>query len=51
VSPDETREFEEAVNYARERLDDLRPLLVVANQLDRAAEEHTAADGQEDGPA
>ena len=38
LAPDETREFERAVTQARERLEDLSPLLVVANRLDQAAD-------------
>jgi hypothetical protein len=36
--PDETDELQRAVDHARERLDDLSTLMVVANNLDQAAE-------------
>ena len=38
MSPDETKEFEHAVNHARERIHDLSALLVAANDLDQQAD-------------
>ena len=38
MSPDETKNFEHAVNHARERIQDLSALLVAANDLDQQAD-------------
>jgi hypothetical protein len=38
VSPDESKDFERAVSNARERIEDLSALLVVANDLDHQAD-------------
>ena len=38
MSPDESKEFERAVSNARERIEDLSALLVVANDLDQQAD-------------
>jgi hypothetical protein len=38
VSPDESKDFERAVSNARERIEDLRALLMVANELDYQAD-------------
>lgn len=38
MSPDESKEFEHAVNHARERIRDLSALLVAANDLDQQAD-------------
>jgi hypothetical protein len=38
VSPDETTQFQQAVDHARERLDDLSTLMVMANTLDQEAD-------------
>jgi hypothetical protein len=38
VSPDESKEFEHAVNHARERIEHLSALLVMANDLDQRAD-------------
>ena len=38
MAPDETRDFQRAVTQARERLEDLSPLMVVAHRLDQAAD-------------
>ena len=52
MPPEETREFEQAVSHARERLDDLSPLMLMANRLDQAADMPTVyGDGEEDGSA
>jgi hypothetical protein len=37
MSPDETADLQAAVDHARERLDDLSTLMVVANTLDQEA--------------
>jgi len=37
VSPEETNDFEQAVSRARERIEDLSGLMLVANALDRQA--------------
>ena len=38
MSPDESKEFEHAVSYARERIENLSALLVAANDLDQQAD-------------
>ena len=38
MSPDESKDFERAVSTARERIEDLSALLVVANDLDQQAD-------------
>lgn len=38
MSPDETTQFQQAVDHARERLDDLSTLMVMANTLDQEAD-------------
>ena len=38
VSPDETKDFEHAVSHARERIENLSALLLVANDLDQQAD-------------
>ena len=38
MSPDESKQFEHAVNHARERIQDLSALLVAANDLDQQAD-------------
>jgi hypothetical protein len=48
VPRDESREFQEAVVRARARLDDLSPLLVVANDIDRSLELAPDAEAEED---
>jgi hypothetical protein len=48
VPRDESRDFEQAVVRARARLDDLRPLLVVANELDREADPGPVSELEED---
>jgi hypothetical protein len=50
MSPDETREFQVAVDRARERLDDLSALMVVANSLDRQAGGDVILDEDDDVP-
>ena len=50
MRPDETREFEEAVSRARERLADLSALMDVANQLDQAADQSSVDLRDGDGP-
>jgi hypothetical protein len=37
VSPEATTDFEQAVSHARERLEDLSSLMLVANSLDELA--------------
>jgi hypothetical protein len=37
VSPEETRDFEQAVSHARERIEDLSGLMLIANSLDQQA--------------
>ena len=37
MSPEETTDFQEAVSHARQRLEDLSSLMVVANSLDQQA--------------
>ena len=53
MAPDETREFERAVNQARQRLEDLSPLMVAAHRLDQAADlpERLGRSDEEDGSA
>ena len=48
---DANRDFEQAVVRARARLDDLRPLLVVANELDQQAEPVVELEAEENAPA
>jgi hypothetical protein len=50
VGPEETEEFERAVNHARERLEDLSALMVVANDLDQRAERTVVDKGTEQVP-
>ena len=38
MAPEETHDFERAVSQARERLNDLSPLMVAAHRLDQAAD-------------
>ena len=38
MSPDESPDLEQAVSRARERLEELTPLLVMANSLDQQAD-------------
>ena len=51
MAPDDTQEFQDAVSHARERLDDLSPLMLMANRLDQAADIPRYTDREEDGSA
>jgi len=46
VSPEETHEFEQDVSRARERIQDLSGLMVLANSLDQLAGDVILDDGE-----